>query len=1453
MNDKFKFNMDMNKLINGITEYSNQVLGAAGANKELGDSSKTLTDRLRKQSEAQIDVNMSLKAIKERLTVEQESQAASKKTYDTQGKLISQQKTYHEALNKTITLEEKRNKQGRKITTIVSKDDPLKRETANAKALEKELNNVEKSYASVSDMLANWKSKSIASTPLVENSKSLAQNTIGLTNDYKAFGEVLKRVDKNTPQYEATRKEMVSLGRQIDDNTNKLKRNNVEIKNQDNFWLNMGYQWRKAFASFSMYLSVTTVFYEMTRSIGAMITNVTELDTALTELRKVTDLGGKSLEDFTKKAFDAGKSLAKTGQEVIEATTEFAKAGYDANTSMELGKIALKYTNIADEAINAADASSFIIAQMKAFNVEAGKSEHIIDAVNEVANKFAVSSADIANNIGISSSVLSNAGNTMEEALGLLTAGTEITRNASKVSNGLKTITLRLQGMNDEGEKELDLVPKLEESFNKLGLSLMDQDGNLKSTYDILKELAPEYQKMDSATKAYYTELVAGKYQAQNAAAILSNFETAINATETAMNSAGSATRENEKVLDSISGKTNKLNSSFKELSNSLVNSDLVKGIIDLGTALLDLAGSGVGQFIIQTGTATLLLSGLGIAFQKISTSKFIKDMLLANTATAGLEGKILSLGKTLLKSPLFWLAVTPQILGGIFSLFDGVQHKVEETYNKTGEEYEKSKQNVEDVNNELKTTQDRINELNSKDKLTITEKDELESLRKQNQELEITLQNLKDIQEEKRKAATEAANNKWNSTYGDSAIRVINPDDMQMQYITQGLHYGSSKRDYNVARRTGKLEDSDYLSANFFDTIVKRLNTLKKEGKSTTEEYQYLYDRLAYYYDQVNGQINNLSGKSKKDAQNIKDIISNAIYNNESTKKTNLSENFLTGDEYLNKYIEDLNTTSSALKILTDAQNEYNDLGYITVDTNKDLIDMGLDKYLIFTADGIQLNTSALMANNEALKQNALKQIEDAKAAERNALSQKKAALEMLKSLLAVPGFSIDTSKLGDLSSINQQLSGLDAKYQKYVDLINNTGISPSSSSSQEWWKERLENIEKQFNYNEITLQEYINSLGVLLSQLGRGSDAWKEVNDLLQQQKLSKVEEDYKMGTISLEQYIGSLKELIKTYKQGTNVWNDLVEKLKQANEELLNNRKDNYDKAHKAAIDLIESEIEKINDVREATEERYNTEIEAKKKANEETEREIELSKLQESLENARKEKNKRVFRAGIGWVWEADQEAIRDAENALKEFQTNDEIRRLEEERDGELAILDEKLKNWQDYKDDWSDITSVFEDTQNKLMLQQQMGADFESQILNDRLGALERFKNEYINIQQEMLDFTNVPINMVGNLNLVKSNKTSNVPSYSDGGMIDFTGLAMVHGTPSKPEWVLNSGQISNLLTSLVRPQTNSFVGANTNGNLYNYNFDKLILPNVTDGRKFFTELQSMINITKNQ
>ena len=86
-----------------------------------------------------------------------------------------------------------------------------------------------------------------------------------------------------------------------------------------------------------------------------------------------------------------------------------------------------------------------------------------------------------------------------------------MTGQSSRVARGLRSITLNLQGMDDEGNENLELVAAMEKDFNKLGITLYDTDGQLRSTFNIFKDLAKVYPNLDQNTKNYYASLIGGK------------------------------------------------------------------------------------------------------------------------------------------------------------------------------------------------------------------------------------------------------------------------------------------------------------------------------------------------------------------------------------------------------------------------------------------------------------------------------------------------------------------------------------------------------------------------------------------------------------------------------------------------------------------------------------------------------------------------------------------------------------------------------------------------------------------------------------------------------------------------------------------------------------------------------------------------------------------------------
>ena len=124
------------------------------------------------------------------------------------------------------------------------------------------------------------------------------------------------------------------------------------------------------------------------------------------------------IAQFGDRALQVGEKVARTATQVIEAATEFTKSGFNDIESLQLAEVASMFQNVADEEVSAGDAAAFLISQMKAFNITAADSEHIVDAVNEVANKFAVSSGDLATAVPKVASTMAQAGNSMEQTLG---------------------------------------------------------------------------------------------------------------------------------------------------------------------------------------------------------------------------------------------------------------------------------------------------------------------------------------------------------------------------------------------------------------------------------------------------------------------------------------------------------------------------------------------------------------------------------------------------------------------------------------------------------------------------------------------------------------------------------------------------------------------------------------------------------------------------------------------------------------------------------------------------------------------------------------------------------------------------------------------------------------------------------------------------------------------------
>lgn len=177
--------------------------------------------------------------------------------------------------------------------------------------------------------------------------------------------------------------------------------------------------------------------YDIIRYLRQGFNEVLEIDTAMTELKKVTDETAVAYDNFAKSAYESSRKIGSTMKEFIQASADFARLGYSLEEASQLAQAANVYKNVGDGIDDVAQASESIISTMKAFNIEATDSMGIVDRFNEIGNNFAIDSVGIGEALQRSASALAEAGNSIDESIALVTAANSVVQNPEQVGEML--------------------------------------------------------------------------------------------------------------------------------------------------------------------------------------------------------------------------------------------------------------------------------------------------------------------------------------------------------------------------------------------------------------------------------------------------------------------------------------------------------------------------------------------------------------------------------------------------------------------------------------------------------------------------------------------------------------------------------------------------------------------------------------------------------------------------------------------------------------------------------------------------------------------------------------------------------------------------------------------------------------------------------------------------------
>lgn len=134
----------------------------------------------------------------------------------------------------------------------------------------------------------------------------------------------------------------------------------------------------------SSYYSAATLMGSSIQVVKSMFDQVKSIDSAMTELKKVTDETDSSYGTFLGNASKNAKEIGATVDGFVTSTGDFARLGYSFDDSQNLAKVANIYATVGDEISSVDDATQSVISTMKAFGIEADNAISIVDKYNEV-------------------------------------------------------------------------------------------------------------------------------------------------------------------------------------------------------------------------------------------------------------------------------------------------------------------------------------------------------------------------------------------------------------------------------------------------------------------------------------------------------------------------------------------------------------------------------------------------------------------------------------------------------------------------------------------------------------------------------------------------------------------------------------------------------------------------------------------------------------------------------------------------------------------------------------------------------------------------------------------------------------------------------------------------------------------------------------------------------------
>ena len=359
------------------------------------------------------------------------------------------------------------------------------------------------------------------------------------------------------------------------------------------------------------------------------------LNESLNSIRIVTGLSANEMDRFAESANKSAKALSSSTLDYTDAALIYYQQGIrDQQQIKERTDATIKMANVTGD--SAAKVSNQLTAIWNNFDKGGQNLEYYADVITALGAATASSSSEISAGLEKFASIAEETGLSYEYATSSLATIVATTRqSADVVGTALKTIFGRVQSLNlGETLDDGTTLGKYSQALEKVGISIKDQNGQLKDMDIIIDEMGSKWKDLNRDQRVALAQSVAGARQYNQLMALMENYDFFKENVKIARGSKGTLEEQQEIYAESWQAARDRVKASWQGILDDVISDDFFIGLNNGFAGLL----SGVNKFIDTIGGIPGTLGLVGAAFMKLFQNPINKGISNLTTSIKTLK-----------------------------------------------------------------------------------------------------------------------------------------------------------------------------------------------------------------------------------------------------------------------------------------------------------------------------------------------------------------------------------------------------------------------------------------------------------------------------------------------------------------------------------------------------------------------------------------------------------------------------------------------------------------------------------------------------------------------------------------------------------------------------------------------------------------------------------------------